>query len=321
MRVFLLKKNRISIKLIIGDNMGLFNLFTKTNILKKVEQKNKIFRIVIYIICVILAALSYNIFFVPNSIVTGGMGGLAIVLKKAFGLPTGIFLIISNVILLIISYLCLGKEAAKKNIACAIFYPIVVSILEPLTKNIDIQFNSYLFTVIIAVLSNSIPMGIVYKIGYNAGGSDMINQIICKFKKTSVGQASNYMNLIIIFTSSFVFGIAKSVYAVFALLIGNIIVDFIILGNSDSKLCIIKTKNVDYLEDFLKDDFNIGYSLLEARGGTDRKKRKTIMCIVTSREYYRFKHLIMDIDPNAFFITHDCYEVLGGTRKKLFKFI
>lgn len=300
--------------------MKLLEFFMPKDILNKVESKNKTIRLIIYIICVILAALSYNIFYVPNNIVTGGIGGLAIVIKEAFGLNTSIFLLLSTIILLILSYIFLGRDAAKKNVACAIFYPIMVSILEPLTKNINIEFNSYLFTILIAVLSNSIPLGIIYKIGYNTGGSDMINQIICKYKKTSVGQASNYMNLIIIFTSSFVFGISKSIYAVAALLISNTIIDFIILGNSDSKLCIIKTKHVEYLEDFLKNEFNIGYSLLESKGGKDTTKRKTIMCIVTSREYYRFKHLILDIDPQAFFVTHDCYEVLGGTRRKLLKF-
>jgi len=297
--------------------MGIFDIFKEKDILKKVEKKNKRMRLVVYVVCIILAAVSYNIFYVPNNIVTGGMGGLAIVFKSAFGLSTSIFLMMSTLILLILSYIFLGKEAAKKNIACAIFYPIMVTLLEPLTKNVHIEFNSYLFTILIAVLSNSIPMGIIYKIGYNTGGSDMINQIICKFKKTSVGQASNYINLLIIFTSSFVFGISKSIYAVFALLIGNKIVDFIILGNSDSKLCIIKTKNVEYIEDFLKNDFNVGYSLLESSGGIDKKKRKTIMCIVTSREYYRFINLILDIDPNAFFVTHDCYEVLGGVSKRI----
>lgn len=317
MRVFLLKKNIFSFKLIIGDTMGIFDIFIKKDILKEVEKKNKTIRLIIYIVCVVLAALSYNILYVPNNIVTGGMGGLAIVFKEAFGLSTSIFLLFSTIILLILSYIFLGKDAAKKNVACAIFYPIMVSILEPLTKNINIEFNSYLFTILISILSFNIPLGIIYKIGYNTGGSDMINQIICKYKKTSVGQASNYMNLLIIFTSSFVFGISKSIYAVFALLISNALVDFIILGNSDSKLCIIKTKYVEYIEDFLKNDFNIGYSLLESKGGVDTQKRKTIMCIVTSREYYRFKHLILDIDPNAFFVTHDCYEVLGGNSKKI----
>jgi len=186
-----------------------------------------------------------------------------------------------------------------------------------MTKNIQISFDSYLFTVLVSIIIYSIPLGIIYKIGYNTGGSDIINEIICTLKKTSVGQASNYINISIILASAFILGIPVCIYGIFALLLCNVIVDFIILGNSDSKLCIIKTKNIKYLEDFLLNDFNIGYSLLETKGGIDRKKRKTIMCIVSSREYYRFKNLIMDIDPNAFFITHDCYEVLGGTNKRI----
>ena len=250
----------------------------------------------------------------------GGMGGLAIVVKKTFGLNTSLFLLLSTVFLLLLSYIFLGKKEMKKNLGCAILYPIMVTLTEPISKYISIEFNSYLFTILIAIILYSVPLGLIYKVGYSTGGGDIINQIICKYAKTSVGQASSYINLLIIFTASFVFGIPKSVYAVFALLLSNKIVDFIILGNSDSKLCIIKTKNVEYLEDFLKNDFNVGYSLLESKGGIDKKKRKTIMCIVTSREYYRFKHLILDIDPNAFFVTHDCYEVLGGKSKRIMKF-
>ena len=100
-------------------------------------------------------------------------------------------------------------------------------------------------------------------------------------------------------------------------MIVNTIIDFVVLGNSDSKLCIIKTKNFKYIENFLKNDFNIGYSILSSNGGTDKKYRKTIMCVVTIREYYRFKNLIYEIDSNAFFVTHDCYEVLGVNNKRL----
>lgn len=300
--------------------MSILDFFKQEEILKKVEEKNKIIRLIIYFICVFLVALSYNVFFVPNNLVMGGMGGLAIVVKQAFGLNTSIFLLLTTIILLILSYIFLGKDIMKKNLGCAILYPVMVTLTEPIAKFISIEFNSYLFTIIIALLLYSIPLGIIYKVGYSTGGGDMINQIICKYAKTSVGQASSYINLLIIFTASFVFGIPNSVYAVFALLLSNAIVDFIILGNSDSKLCIIKTKNVEYLEDFLKNDFNVGYSLLESKGGLDKKKRKTIMCIVTSREYYRFRHLVLDIDPNAFFVTHDCYEVLGGNSKRIMKF-
>lgn len=299
--------------------MNILNLFKirRREILKKVEKKNHIVRVAIYAICVFLSALSYNIFFVPNDLVIGGMGGLAIVVKKVTGLSTSIFLLLSTIILLIVSYIFLGRDETKKNLICAIIYPIVVAVTEPLANPINIEFSSYLFTCLVAVVTYGVPLGIIYKIGYSTGGADMLNQIICKYAKTSVGQAGNYINIIIILIAGFVIGIPKTIYAVFTLLIETTIIDFIILGNSDSKLCIIKTKNIHELENVLKKEYNIGYSILSSSGGIDTRKRDTIMCVVTSRDYYNFQNLIINIDPNAFFVTHDCYEVLGGTRKKI----
>ena len=297
--------------------MSIFDFFKHKKILPKIQKKNRILRIALYLICIVIVAFSYNIFFVPNEIVMGGMGGLAIVVKKITGLSTSVFLLLTTIILLILSYISLGFKETKKNAICAIIFPLVVSLTEPINRIIIIHFDSFLFTCLIAVLTYAIPLGIIYKIGYSTGGGDILNQILCKFAKTSVGQASIYINTVIISISAFVIGLPKTVYAVFGLLLDSKIVDFIILGNSDSKLCIIKAKNINYLEDFLIKDFNIGYSLLNSNGGIDTKKRKTIMCVVTSREYYNFKNLILDLDNNAFFVTHDCYEVLGGKSKRL----
>jgi len=299
--------------------MNIIDLFIKKDVLKEVESKNRIIRLIIFLVCCFFIALIYNVFFVPNKLVIGGVGGLAIVMKTVFGINTSVFIGIMTVFLLILSYILLGKEETKKNFFGAVTYPILTALTEPIAKLINIQFESYLFTILITIIIYSIPLGIIYKVGYSTGGGDIINQIICKFRKTSIGQASAYMNIIIIFTASFVFGIPKTIYAIFALLLENAIVDFVVLGNSDSKLCIIKTKNVEYIEEFLQNDFIVGYSVLASLGGTDKKKRRTIMCVVTSREYYKFKNLILDIDPNAFFVTHDCYEVLGGYSKRKIK--
>ena len=297
--------------------MSLMDFFIKKDILKKVEEKNKSIRLIIYLISCVIVAFCYNLFFVKNNLVIGGIGGLAIILKDLFGINTSLTTGIATLILLILSYILIGKKETKKNAFGAITYLVFVIVTEPLANQINIKFESYLFTVLIASIIHGISLGIIYKVGYSTGGGDIINQIICKYAKTSIGQASTYTNFLIIFTAIFIFGISKTIYAMFSLILINKIIDFIVLGNSDSKLCIIKTKNVDYLEEFLKNNFNIGYSILSAQGGTERKIKKTIMCVVTSREYYKFKNLILDIDPKAFFVTHDCYEVLGGKNKRI----
>ncbi len=297
--------------------MGLFDLFLKRNILNKIKEKNRIPRLIIYFISCFIVALMYNVLFVRNNLVIGGMSGLAIVVKQALGINTGIFLMLSTMFLLGISLVIVGVHETSKGLVGAIVYPIMVSLTEPLASHINIQFSSFLFEILTLGFIYAVFLGLIYKVGYSTGGTDIINAIIVKKSKVSIGTAGIYINIIIIFLAMIVFGLPKSIYAIFTLLFVNKIVDFVILGNNDSKLCIIKTKNTRYIEEFLKNDFNIGYSVFESSGGIDKKYRKTIMCVVTSREYYSFKNLILDIDNNAFFVTHNCYEVLGGKRRKL----
>jgi uncharacterized membrane-anchored protein YitT (DUF2179 family) len=40
------------------------------------------------------------------------------------------------------------------------------------------------------------------------------------------------------------------------------------------------------------------------------------MCVVPTDKYGVLKSAIQEIDPNAFIVVSDCYEVLGGTKRK-----
>ena len=202
---------------------------TTSEVIKKIYSKKKIKRFIELCLGALLVALSFNIFCLPNNLVSGGISGLSIITESLFNLTPSVVILVIDMLLVVLSYFLLGIKETKKNLVCAIIFPLMVSILEPITNKINIEFSSYLFTCIVACVTYSIPLGIIYKVGYSTGGGDIINQIICKYAKTSVGQAGNYINIIIIFTATFVFGIPKSIYAIFTLIISNTIIDFIIL--------------------------------------------------------------------------------------------
>ena len=42
------------------------------------------------------------------------------------------------------------------------------------------------------------------------------------------------------------------------------------------------------------------------------EKDEVILCVVPTSEYYRLKEGIREIDPEAFFVVTDAYEVMGG---------
>ena len=55
-----------------------------------------------------------------------------------------------------------------------------------------------------------------------------------------------------------------------------------------------------------------GVTVLDARGGYTGNHEKMIMCVIPTKEYYIFKEGIRNIDPSAFFVVTDSYEIYGG---------
>lgn len=293
----------------------MFNIFKSENILEKITNKNHVKRLIVYFICVFFLAMLYNCFFVPYKLVMGGVGGLAILVNDFTGFSTTVFNNIATVILLTISFLTIGKDT-KKSIVGAITYPIMVTLTEPLSKFINIEISSYLFMVIVVCFIYGLLYGIVYKIGYNTGGTDIVLEIVNKYKPMPMGTGSIYINIGIVILSVICFGLTSVIYGVFALYLGNIITNFFLLGNNDSKLCIIKTKEYKNVEELLEEKYEIGYTILKSASGTDNCKRITLFCIIPSEIYYDFRHKLLDIDSGAFMISSNCYEVSGGRRNK-----
>ena len=45
-----------------------------------------------------------------------------------------------------------------------------------------------------------------------------------------------------------------------------------------------------------------------------------IMCVLPTKDYFLLKELVLDVDPSAFIVVNDCYDVNGGVKKKSLPF-
>ena len=88
----------------------------KNRILNRVNKEHYLTRLVYLIISCFIFAFSYNAFLVPNNIVTGGVSGLAIIVKELTGLPVSYFIYGATSILIVIFYLNFGKVISYKRI-------------------------------------------------------------------------------------------------------------------------------------------------------------------------------------------------------------
>lgn len=270
-----------------------------------------------------LLALCYNLFFVPNNIVVGGMSGLAIILEEVLNINRQVFIYASSIILLIVSYIFLGKEKTRRTVIGSLLYPVFVTFTAPIANFLVtfLTFEEILVTVILAALLYGLSSAMIYKFGYTTGGSDVVMQLLCKYFHFSVGKSSLIFNILIILTGAFTFGVDKGVYATIILVISTTIVDKITIGISDSKKFMIYTRESKKVKNIIEKEFMTGYTVFPTIGGYSHIRGAMIMCVITNRDVNFFKDKILEIDPTAFFVISDCYEVRGGIKRSNLPFI
>lgn len=292
-------------------------------ITEKVFERNFYIRTFILILGVFLLALNYNLFLLPNNFVTGGTSGIAIILKELFGLSPSLFISISSVVLIIMSYIFLGKEETRKNIIGSILYPVFVSLTAPLATSLlkYLQFDTTIIVVLIAGILSGMANGIIYKTGFTTGGSDILMKIVNKYGKIPEGKSVFTINLVIMVFGAIIFGANKFIYALIILFLNSQLIDRILIGISDSKLFFIYTKKTEEVKNFILHELKTGVTILDAQGGYSKEASNVLMCVVPTRDYYLFKETVLAIDKKAFFVINDCYEVSGGVKRRNLPFI
>ena len=193
-----------------------------------------------------------------------------------------------------------------------ILFPIFVILTSNVADIIKIDSSDLLLIAIVAGVIRGIGYGLTFKMGFTTGGTDILNQIVAKYFKMSVGNAMIIVDGSIVVMGGFVYGWTNMLYALIVLYILSVITDKIMLGISKSKAFYIITSEEDKVKDYIMNTLNHGVTIFPVKGGYTKEREKMLMCVIPTREYYKLKEGISKIDGEAFFVITDAYEVRGG---------
>lgn len=291
--------------------MKLFGRIKNEDIVNQIYNKDKFQRSLTFLIGIFIVSITFNIFMIPNDIVYG-VGGIGVIFKKLFNITPSIVILISSILLLILSFVTLGFDKTKNSIIGSLLFPIFVELTEFIIPYINLGNTEPLLLTIFGAALSGFGYGLIFKSGYTTGGTDILNQIVAKYFKKSIGTSMFFTDGLIIGISLFFFGMQKFMYSVVNIVIISIMTDKVILGISQSKTFFIITDSETAVKKFIMEYLNRGVTVIEARGGYTGNYQKMIMCTIPTKEYFVFKEGIESIDPNAFFMVTDAYEVSGG---------
>lgn len=293
-----------------------FLKFDPNKVLETVNNKNLSSRFILFMFGILLMALAFNICFEPNNLVTGGINGIAILVSHITNINAASFIFFANIFLIGLSLLLLGKNKSLSNILGALCFSIFVFLTQDINELLKVNFDNQLLYVITGGVIYGVGAGLVFKTGFSSGGADILGLILSKYTKTPIGKSMMIINAIIILIGGLTFGYTMVMYAIIINYISSILIDRIILGISDSKMFMIDTTKEEKIKKFIMEVMKSGVTVFKARGGYLKDSKDMLMCIVSTSNYYALKEAILEIDPNAFIIVNDCYEVHGGTKKK-----
>ena len=180
----------------------------------EIKHKIKVKELIEFIFGCFLVALAFNLFMSPNNLVAGGICGLSLVLKHFFGLNPSMIISISNVFLIILSFLLLGKEKTKMSILGSILFPVFVSMTEHLSTYISFKESEIILIAVFGGVLQGLGAGLIFRAGYSTGGTDILNMIVSKLFKIRLGNSMFFTDGTIIVIGAFVFGFNYSMYSI-----------------------------------------------------------------------------------------------------------
>lgn len=288
------------------------NNIIKNDVIKKIKKKKLISRYIMMILALLLSALVFNIFIVPTNIVAGGVNGISIITKYVYGWDPSIVMFIVSFILLIFSLMYLGAERTSGTVVATFLYPIFVELTSHITEYINVETNDLVLISIFVGVIGGLANGIMYKTGFSSGGLPIISQILYKKFRIAASKSSLIVNGIVVFVGGLFFGWTMVMYALIILFINSFMLDRVILGISNNKAFYIITSEDEIIKRYIIDKLNHSVTVFDVKGGFLEKKRKVLLTVVPSREYFTVTEGIKEIDKDAFFLACDAYQVEGG---------
>lgn len=275
------------------------------------RDKNKILKKLFFIVLGnLLCAIAFNAFFIPSQLLSGGVGGIALMLRYLWDLPTGITVFIINIPIFILGI----KMVDREFIIYAFISMVVFSTLLTVTNDISSYFiiDDIILAAIFGGVLNGVGMGLMFKKRTCQGGLDIIATIMKQRRNLNISTGLMILNTTIVSLSSILFGFTSAMYTIIAMYVGYQVVDKVQMGFNVRKNVFIISDKSEELSSQILTDLHRGVTLLEGTGAYTKQGKKVIYCIVTSSEVVKLKALVDRIDPAAFLTINDVVEVRGS---------
>ena len=263
---------------------------------------------------ILLYAIGFNAFILPERVVMGGMTGVSSLLYYAFNLPPGIMLWIMNEALLILAYKALSKQFVIRTIVGVTIMSFFIDALRPLfiANPIITAGEDKFMHVLIGGMMGGAGLGIVFSHNGSTGGTDILVALLGKYTRMSFGRAMQMIDMCIISSSYFLFHSTELVvYGLCFTFVAAYVCDYVINGTRQTVQFLIISKKYDEIADIVNKRMHRGVTVIQGMGWFKKSDVKLLIILTRKYESQEVFNTIKRIDPNAMVSQSFCQGVFG----------
>jgi uncharacterized membrane-anchored protein YitT (DUF2179 family) len=266
-----------------------------------------------------ISGLAYALFLIPHHFVPGGVSGLAIILNYFLKLPVGATIIVLNIPIFLFGLRTMGKKYVLKSLIGMVLSSVMIDLFFEVLKVRSATDNKVLASIYGGILLG-IGLGLVFRGRASTGGSDIIGMVISKYTGISIGFGILVADFLVIAASGFAFrDLEAPLYGYIVLFLSTKVIDMILEGWNYSKLVLITSTRTAEIEDFILNTLERSGTALRSRSLYLNREGEIILTVIHRKQLAELRDFVREIDPQAFLIINDTYDVLGkGFKSTLF---
>ncbi len=257
----------------------------------------------------VLLAVNVNMFLAPNQVISTGITGLGMLANYLWGWPIGLVTLLLNLPLLLAGVRWGGGlRFFLGTIYAVLVMTLMIDWLAPFIPPI---LGDPLIYTLFGGLLDGIGIGLVVRSRATTGGTDIVAQLLNRYRGMPFGQVFMVVNSIILMAGAIVVGLVPVLYALIVNFVSARVVDMVQEGVRYARTVFIVSNKNEQIRQRIFQELHRGITIFDARGGYTATPRPALYVVISRPELTTLKRLVADIDPQAFIVVSEAQEVLG----------
>ncbi len=260
-----------------------------------------------------MMALAINLVFDPMGLDTGGVTGLAIVVKYATGsiFEGGVPVWLSNLAFNIPLFTVAIKNKGFRYMIKTAFSTLMLTTWIYLLPVVPVIDDRLLATIFGGALSG-VGMGLVFSTMATTGGSDLFSALLHdKWRHLSIPKILSITDGVIVALGFFIFDVENIIYSIMVVYIVAKISDSILDGLKFAKMAYIISDKADEIAEEVLVAIDRGVTGIKVKGMYSGEDKKMLFCVVGKKQVVELTDIVTRLDKKAFMVVADAREVLG----------